>query len=338
VVERSARMNATIGQGGPGRDVPRGFSLASLLSVALSFFMKLRIAALASLTVLLPFSGFAGGTFDFDGEALRKVKLDTVRFRGWVPESDTPLRGTLVLIPGRHGDGRGMADNEAWQKLAREVGFAIVACQFSDGEPFPYQTDQSGEVPIAIDKAVETLGELSGRAELVKAPLAFWGTSAGSNVSAMYCLYNPSRVAAFASSKGTFGPGGDNNPRRDDIPMLFAIGQKDKTEWVEGSVGHVEAGIGRRAPWTLALHPTEGHGTGGSVALSQVFLKSAIEVRLGGANSRGLQRVSRTSGVLANPETMEIFPANQYRGNRSKAVWLPDEAAAEAWKNYMGGS
>lgn len=299
--------------------------------------MRLRFICGLGLLSLFPFSGFAGEIFDFEGEALRTVKLDTVRFRGWVPESETPLRGTLVLIPGRHGDGRGMADNAEWQQLAADVGFAIVACQFSDGEPFPYQTDKSGEVPGAIDKAVATLAGLSGHPELEKAPLAFWGTSAGSNVSAMYCLHNPSRVAAFASSKGTFGPGGDNNPRRDDIPMLFAIGQADKPDWVEGSVAHVEAGIGRRAPWTLALHPTEGHGVGASQVLSMVFLKSAIEARLGGSNPRGLERVSRTSGILANPETMEFFPANQYRGNRSKAVWLPDEAAAEAWKTYLGG-
>jgi len=34
----------------------------------------------------------------------------------------------------------GMADDARWRKLAADLDFAILACQFSNGEPFPYLT------------------------------------------------------------------------------------------------------------------------------------------------------------------------------------------------------
>lgn len=147
-------------------------------------------------------------TYDWTAKPLKEVKLETVAFRGWTPEISEPLEGTLVLIPGRHGDGRGMADNARWQALATELKFAILACQFTNGDPGLYQGDDRGEVAEAINEAVEHLAKESNQAALAKGPLAFWGTSAGSNVSSRYCKHFPDRVAAFASSKGTWGRAG----------------------------------------------------------------------------------------------------------------------------------
>ncbi len=46
---------------------------------------------------------------EWKGEPLAAVQIQTVAYKAWLPERATPLRGTLILIPGRHGDGRGMA-------------------------------------------------------------------------------------------------------------------------------------------------------------------------------------------------------------------------------------
>jgi hypothetical protein len=286
--------------------------------------------------------------FDWKGEPLREVKLNTVAFRGWVPEGTTPLRGVLVLIPGRHGDGRGMAEQKPWQDLATQTGFALIGCQFSDGDPFLYQQDEAGEVAKAIDTAVSQLALLSKHPELENAPLAFWGTSAGSNVSARYCALNPKRVVAFASSKGTSGPR-ETSQEAYEIPMFFALGAKDKPEWLAESKTNLEKGTQKGAPWTVALSQSEGHEVGESLQPIYPFFKAAIEMRLavsGGqkasrplGNKKAawvkLQKIDPKQGWLGNPDTYEVARFKDFKGAKSSAVWFCNEEVANAWKSYV---
>ena len=164
-----------------------------------------------------------------------------------------PLRETLVLIPGRLGDGRGMAADPKWQELATSVGFAVMGCQFADGDPVIYQFDESTEVAKSIAAAVTHLAQLSGHAELEKAPLALWGHSAGSNVAAKQTNFAPMRIAAMADRRGGGGPRAENPPGKDEIPMLFLNGGKDKPEFLSGTLPNVEAGQKRHAPWITDL-------------------------------------------------------------------------------------
>ncbi|MDX2081753.1 MAG: hypothetical protein SFU53_13295 [Terrimicrobiaceae bacterium] len=317
----------------------------------------MRIAPLLSLGLVLLQPTFAA-TFDWSADPLPKVKIETVAFRGWVPDTEKPLAGTLVLIPGRHGDGRGLADQPRWQQLAGDLGFAIIGCQFANGEPYDYQNDGTGEVARAINAAVEKLAEVSGKPELAKAPLAFWGTSAGSNVSMAYCTHFPERVAAVGSSKGTGGPQGATGPKQMEIPMIFAVGGKDKPEWVTGSVENIGRGLGK-APWTLALQANEGHGVDASLDVIIPFLRSAVEQRLGkkpatgsssffkselpniGSGSRPASakttfaKINLRDGWLGDRETFEVATYSDFKGTKAKAIWLPDEATALAWQAYL---
>jgi len=301
--------------------------------------------------------------YDWTADALPGVKINTVAFKGWIPTSQQPLRGTLVLIPGRHGDGRGMADDQHWQALATDIRFAIIGCQFTNGEPFIYQNDPQGEVARSINSAVERLAKESNHPELVKAPLAFWGTSAGSNVSARYCIHFPKRVIAFASSKGTQGPSGDMPPGKAEIPMFFALGAKDNPEWIKSSQFNIGAGIKLHAPWALALQKNEGHDVGHSLDVAIPFLKAAIELRFtgpavapsdsssifktqspsfgqttnGGCQTLAVQlhKIDPHTGWLGNPETYEVARYGEFKGDKNKGIWLPDETTALAWKQYL---
>ncbi len=316
---------------------------------------------IASLLWLLAGTGaLRAQMHEWEAGALPKVKLETVRFRGWTPATEK-LSGTLVLIPGRHGDGRGMAADKRWQALAEELEFALLACQFSNGDPSLYQFDEAGEVAGAIEDAVARLAKESGHAELEKAPLALWGTSAGSNVAARFCARVPGRVAAFASSKGTFGPG-QVPAAAMDIPMFFAVGGKDQSDWVQASMESIGRGLSGKAPWTLALSPTEGHGVGESLDVAVPFLSTTVRQRLGRAEPASggesgsiftskipmaaptsgggkapakLQKLSLREGWLGNPESYEIAAYADYKGSKSKAIWLPDEATAQAWQSYL---
>lgn len=279
--------------------------------------------------------------FDWDGDPLPKVQLKTVAYRGWLPPGDTSINGVLVLIPGRHGDGRGMAGDARWQKLATDVRFAILACQFANGEPFPYQGDTDGEVSDSINKALEELAKQSSHPELEKAPLAFWGISAGSNVSARYSSRFPRRVVAFASSTGTSGPGSDLDREKEEVPMCFAIGKNDKPDWVKYSVDSVNAGIKKHAPWTLALHPSAGHGTGKSLDLIIPWLTAVIKERLdiredgGAAERQKPERIDLQKGWLGNRDTYEIAAYSDYHDSKRDAIWLPNETVAKAWQDYL---
>lgn len=286
--------------------------------------------------------------YEWEAGPLPAAELKTVNFRAWLPEGEGPVNGILFLIPGRHGDGRGMANDVSWQALGQEIRFAVVGCQYADGEPFPYQNDPGNSVSKSIEEAAEKLAELSGKAELAKVPFAFWGHSAGSNVSANFCNYDPDRVVAFGSSKGTGGPGGTMPRGKEEIPMLFAIGKNDKAEWVKASLTSVEAGRSEKAPWVLALNIKEGHELGGSLNLIRPFLKWAIRLRLGlsengktssasvsGSGKVKLEKVSIKEGWLGDPESYEIASAENYSGKKKDAIWLPHEEVAKAWQGYL---
>ncbi|MDD5262453.1 MAG: hypothetical protein PHD76_11465 [Methylacidiphilales bacterium] len=310
--------------------------------------MKTILCFLAA-TVLFSPGLHAQKTLDWDAGPLPEDQLKTVQFRGWIPGGDGPLNGVVVLIPGRHGDGRGMADDPHWQALATDVRFAILACRFADGDPFAYQGDQ-GPLCKVINQAVEKLAQDSAHEELRKAPLALWGHSAGSNVSVRYCTYFPERVAAFASIRGTCGPGADMPPGKAEIPIFIATGGKDKPDWVQDALKNYEAGRQKHAVWTLALNPNEGHDIGKSMDVAIPFLRSAIRKRLslddtghGSLQTQGsgqvhLERISFQSGWLGDPKTYDIAVNNDFHGKRHEAVWLPDEDVAKAWQLYLRGN
>ena len=72
---------------------------------------------------------------------LKGAELDKAQFRWWAPADAKNLSGVLVLIPGRNGDGRAMANDPQWQALATSLNLGIVACFFyGEKEFFKYHT------------------------------------------------------------------------------------------------------------------------------------------------------------------------------------------------------
>lgn len=271
---------------------------------------------------------------EWSSEKAPSPHLDEAQFRWWAPEDAKTLRGILMVIPGRNGDARGAVNDPGWQDLARAHDLAIVGSRLVKQPDGAYQLDPDGKTTETIEKAIAELGRANGHPYAAKLPLAFWGGSAGANTAERFALQNPRRTIAIASIKCPNGPG-DATSQKVRVPILACVGKNDKEGWVKSSIENYEKGRQSRAVWTMALHPTEGHEGGATRPLAEAFLNEVIPMRLGAATSTGMKSLSVQSAWLGDPETLETAPANEFKGQKRRATWLPGPATAEAWRTYL---
>jgi len=145
--------------------------------------------------------------------------------------------------------------------------------------------------------------------------------------------------------------------------MLFAIGGTDKPDWVKCSRENAERGQGK-APWTVALQKTQGHGVGKSMDVIVPFLLATVKPWLGVASpsqsppsifkselpnvastsqpasstQKTLKNLNLQSGWLGNPDTYDVAAYAGYKGSKYKAIWLQDEPTAAGLADLPAGS
>ncbi len=283
-----------------------------------------------------------GITSEWDAGTLPKsVGLELAKFVWWAP-SEVKVRGVLVLVPGRGGDGRGMARNREWQAWATANKFGLLGCFLKNpaDEPYTYQHDPDGAISNLINKAVNAVLE-DNKVDLKNPPLCFWGHSAGGNVSHNYSANHPERVVGAVLTRSPGGPG-RMAPGKEAVPLLVLVGGQDKPDWVKGATENYEKGLAQNALWTMALHPKEGHGVGKTQELSAAFLSAAVRLRLPESGpfdkEKGKpKKLSRQAGWLGDTESLEVAAATQFKGKKRFATWLPDETVAKIWQSYLRG-
>ena len=277
---------------------------------------------------------------EYDAGSAPQAGLLSAKFRWWAP-ANTKLRGVLVLVPGRSGDGRGMAGNADWQALATKIQFGIVGCFLLNppDNTGQYQCDPNGAVSTLMDKSINAILE-QNKVPLKNPILAFWGHSAGGNVTQNFCSRHPDRVIAAVLMRATFGPG-SLTPGKADVPMMIFVGKKDRPDWVNVSLANYEKGHAQHATWTLALNPNEGHEIGKTQALSSAHIAAAVALRLPAPtfSSEAVKpkRLVKESGWLGDAETYEVASQNMFHGKKKDAVWLLDETTAKEWQAYLRG-
>ena len=287
-------------------------------------------------------------TADYDAGTLPKAAgLVSAKFRWWSPPA-TPVRGVLVLLGGRDEDSRGMVGQKEWQTLATQTHFGLVGVQFINPPDnlYEFQEDPGGVISDLLNKAVDALLTKSGQ-KLKDPPLAFWGHSAGGNITQQYMSRHANRVVGAVLMRATGGPGG-LAPGKDDVPTLICVGGKDKPEWVKDALANYEKGHKVRADWTLALNPGEGHEVGKTQPLALAYLLAAINARLppapaasvfagNSASPVTLLRLNKQTGWLGDPTSYEVAAYDKFEGKKQDAVWLLDEVSAKAWQAYLHG-
>jgi hypothetical protein len=91
------------------------------------------------------------------------------------------------------------------------------------------------------------------------------------------------------------------------------------------------------APTGFAQDPRTGHECGDSRYLAIPFLDTCLAMRLPdkGSQDQTLKPVDMRGAWLAPLGGDTAMPAAQFKGNRLEAVWLPNEAVAKIWMEYV---
>jgi len=272
--------------------------------------------------------------------------FDTAEFRLWHPEGLTVLSGVLVLVPGSNGDGRGQVDDLTWRELAKKHDLALLGVHMTDRRHEQMFIEHYVEVKMgsgeALLTALDRLAERSQNPELSRAPLLFWGMSAGGQFNYEFALWKPERVLAFIVNKGGIYYSAQASRAAQQVPGFFFIGETD-IEFRNDIIAGIFA-INRRAGalWALAVEPGVSHEVAGSKDMAAMFFDELIPLRLPAAGSQRddtplLTPLNWDSGYIADPKSQTIHPAADAPRTTYPTSWLPTETLAQAWLELVGG-
>lgn len=282
----------------------------------------------------------------FDVSIAPGANFDVAEFRLWHPPEADALRGILVLVPGSNGDGRDGVEDPTWRALAERHDLALLGVHLTDAAHEQMFIERYVEVAegsgTALLTAIDRLADESEHLELSRAPLLFWGMSAGGQFNYEFALWKPERVLAFIVNKGGIYYSAQASEAAQKVPGFFFIGETDL-----GYRNDIIAGIfaiNRRAGalWALAVEPGVAHAVAGSKNMAATFFDQVIPLRLPGTGTLDdgspiLRPLSRASGYIGDPKTGDIQVAADAPRTTYPTSWLPTEELAQAWRDLIRG-
>lgn len=279
-----------------------------------------------------------------------------VTYTLWIPEGAGRLRGLIVH---QHGCGAPACQGGAtaaydlhWQALAQKWDCALLGPSYQQGEKQDCRlwSDPRQGSAKAFLRGLRELGQKSGHPELEQVPWCLWGHSGGAHWVNRMQMLHPDRVVAswLRSGSATLwstseGEAKDPLPKAVyAVPMMCNPGVKEKGHKQFGRIWNstlatFQAYRAAGAPIGLAPDPRTVHECGDSRYLAILFFDACLAMRLPekSTDSTALRPVDLKATWLANPLASEAVPAAAYRGNPAEAVWLPNEALARAWMEYV---
>lgn len=282
-----------------------------------------------------------------------------VNYTIWIPKDVKTLRGVIVH---QHGCGEGSCKSGLtgaydlhWQALAKKHDCALLAPSYEQPEKADCQMwcDPRNGSDAAFQKCLIDLGAKSGHAELGRVPWALWGHSGGGHWAGGMVLLHPDRVAAAWLRSGV--PLLKASPERPTIkahtlpdaalkvPVMCNLGTKEgvtvKTDRFAGVWPANEAFFndvrGQGGLIGVAVDPLTSHECGNQRYLAIPWLDACLSARLPQAPTDPLRAMPTDQAWLAPVAGGEAVPAAQYKGEPPKAAWLPNEAIARAWMEYV---
>ncbi|MBN2137614.1 MAG: glycoside hydrolase family 95 protein [Sedimentisphaerales bacterium] len=302
-----------------------------------------------------------GGNYfkvDYPGSG-RPGELPTpVTYTLWIPKGASHLRGIIVH---QHGagttasiEGSTAAYDLHWQALAKKWDCALFSSSYhvtnekvdlSPGGSEVWFDPRHGSEKVFLH-ALDEFADKSGHPEIAKVPWALWGHSGGGIWADVMSTIHPDRIIVIWMRSGSsFMFRGRAEFAQPDVPSaVFKIpsmcnpGVKEKPHvpW-SGTLATFREYRAKGAPIGFAPDPRTGHECGDSRYLAIPFFDACLEMRLPdkGSKSQSLKPVDFSEAWLASRPGDQAVPMASYKGDPNQAVWLPNEAVAKAWMQYI---
>ncbi|MCX5643928.1 MAG: serine hydrolase [Phycisphaerae bacterium] len=325
---------------------------------------RARLAALASFALsVIGLAGTAHGAgqylkVDYPASTAADGLQTPVTYTLWIPEGVSHLR---CIIVHQHGagttasiEGSTAAYDLHWQALAKKWDCALFSSSYHVANE---KTDLSpGGSELWFDPRhgsektfLKALGEFaakSGHPEIETVPWALWGHSGGGIWSDVMSTLHPERVAVvwMRSGSAIMFRSRPEFPQPEvpagvyAIPSMCNPGVKEKPNlpWT-GTLATFKEYRAKGAFIGFAPDPRTGHECGDSRYLAIPFFDACLAMRLPdkGSKDQTLKPVDQSHAWLAAPPGDQAVPAASYQGDPKEAVWLPNEAVAKAWMEYV---
>lgn len=282
-----------------------------------------------------------------------------VNYTIWIPRDVKSLRGVIVH---QHGCGEGSCKSGLtgaydlhWQALAKKHECALLAPSYEQSEKADCQMwcdPRNGSI-AAFQKCLVDLGAKSGHPELAKVPWALWGHSGGGHWAGGMVLLYPERVVAAWLRSGV--PLLKADPARSSIkvhtlpnaalkvPVMCNPGTKEGVTVKDGQFASVwpanEAFFnevrGKGGLISVAVDPLSAHECGNQRYFAIPWLDACLTARLPNVGTDPLNDMPTDHAWLAPITGTQAVPASTFAGDPLKAAWLPDEAIARSWMQYV---
>ncbi|HWE39991.1 MAG TPA: hypothetical protein VG406_25800 [Isosphaeraceae bacterium] len=307
-------------------------------------------------------------TVDYPPSTVEGELRIAVTYTLWIPDGVKALRGLIVH---QHGagttasiEGSTAAYDLHWQALAKKWDCALLGPSYHvrheqndlspGGSELWFDPRRGSE--RAFLRALGDLGRAADHPELEHVPWVLWGHSGGGIWSDVLSTMHPDRVVAMwlrSGSAAQFRSHPEFVPPRvpeacSAIPTMLNPGVREATKFPRNPEGL------ERGPWWgnlatfresrehgalvgLAPDPRTDHECGDSRYLAIPFLDACLTQRLPekGSPDQALKPMDAGRAWLAPMFGKDAVPAADFRGDPKESVWLPDEAVARAWGEYV---
>ncbi|MCU0703733.1 MAG: hypothetical protein MUF18_07130 [Fimbriiglobus sp.] len=280
-------------------------------------------------------------------------------FTVWIPPGVKELRGVVVH---QHGCGEGSCKSGLtgaydlhWQALAHKHACALLSPAFEQPDKADCQMwcDPRNGSDAAFRKALRELGENCKHPELATVPWALWGHSGGGHWCGGMVMLHPERVVAAWLRSGVpllasdpVRPGIKAHTLPDaalKVPMMCNLGTKEGVTVKDGQFAGVWPGNqkffdsvrGKGGRVGVAIDPLSSHECGNSRYLAIPWLDACLTARLPKKVGDPLADMPANDAWLAPITGGEAVAASKWKEEPRKAGWLPNEAIAKKWEQYV---
>ncbi len=255
-----------------------------------------------------------------------------------VPDGLPVVRGILVVGPYSGGDSRDYHHQAWYREFLNLHGFAFL------GATNYYMRDYA-----VMQAALRQFAAASKHPEVVNAPYAATGFSAGGGSTRLLMKADPDRVIAGVVVGSTMKLPGELTDDHRRVPMCVINGELERGPGEgPGMAKQLEPVLAEHRPkgarWGWMAVQGVGHEFAGQEVLAMPLLDAAVrhrypadgDVRKGPVN---LKQVALESGWVADNASWTsgltaVTPAGQFKGNAAKSSWLLNEDIAFVYRAY----